>query len=232
MNRFEYEVVDHVGVSGTKEEEMQMAQTDLSRVVPKFEVDPFLFVLTPDPDKVSGSCGEYKSPAQYGTLTKTDNPPKGECWQVPDECAKRGYSDYRWRVNRTLQGVMIHELGHHLERQLYQKTDVTLEEVKSLFPEETDITNYSDKNYAENFAESWRVFVTNPLLLNAINPQKYNFFLTHFNHELSGDYEWFEDSFETMNGIVRNQLETASTNSHIREFLEAEGINYSRDEDA
>jgi hypothetical protein len=73
------------------------------------------------------------------------------CWSFP--C---------YFVNRTPHGVLIHEFGHYVHDLLkYPK-----------LPAEVPITSY-EPNLDERFAETMKVFVCNPNLLEEANPQRY-----------------------------------------------------------
>jgi hypothetical protein len=88
----------------------------------------------------------------------------GQAWSYPG-----------WAVDRTPYGVLAHELGHH--------ADVTRGNVRSAYSSEFSaqlrgaagedrLTNYCP-NDAEWFAEMFRLFVTNPGLLQALRPRTY-----------------------------------------------------------
>lgn len=184
-----------------EEEAIELAFDDLSDLSTDIPIPEFRINLTNKPDSVSGGCGEFKPP--------------NACWVVIPECASRGYSDYRWRVNRTPHGVIIHEIGHYIHQILVEYNHTTNQEIRQIFPPEDDITNYSDKNYRENFAESWRLFVTNKDLLEIIAEEKVEFFEKFFDVP-SRD---LESCYEDYTGLIQSQLESASTNEHIRSSL-------------
>lgn len=180
--------------------ERELALEDISKISTDLEVSQVQIIYTDNPNHVSGSCGEYRNYNQV--------------WVVPGECATRGFSDYRWRVNRTIQGVTLHELGHYLDYQYIQAPG-------EVFPPETDITNYSDTNSRENFAECFRLWASNPDLLGIISPDKEKFIEQYLSTDNHGR---LSESVAEFNGTVSRQLREASTNKHIRAGLRDRGI--------
>lgn len=194
--------VRDVGVDWTDRmiRERKLALEDISKISTEVDVGRVQILYTDNPNHVSGSCGEYRNHNQV--------------WVVPDECATRGFSDYRWRVNRTIQGVTLHELGHYLDYQYLQAPE-------DIFPPETDITNYSDTNSRENFAECFRLWASNPELLEIISPEKAEFIEQYFS---TANHGRLSESVAEFNGTVSRQLREASTNEHIRAGLRDCGI--------
>ena len=206
------EIILHknIDLSQRHKEELNKAVQDLANSKCSFDYTTPDLILTDTMGAIPG-CGLYRYP--------------NSIYIIPDECAKRNYSDYRWRVNRTLHGVIIHEYGHHFERMLYDEDILTESNIKNIFKPKNDITNYSDVNYKENFAESFRVYITNPELLKAINKEKYNFFQKLIKTENDGKLEQW---IETFTGTIRYQLETTNTNKHIRTYMKENNIDYKR----
>ena len=111
-----------------------------------------------NPNKQSGYCGEYI--------------PKTKLIKVfPNSCARpainpvRSWSFPHYFVDRTVLGVICHEFGHyvhyHLGRPKMGKLGL-------------QITKY-EPNMDERFAETMKVFLTNPDLLKYYNPDRYNY---------------------------------------------------------
>lgn len=186
-------------MTDAEERGINLGLDDLEQIETKIEFPAIHVFLTGDPTHVSGSCGEFKSP--------------NESWCCVPECASRGYSDYRWRVNRTPHGVIIHETGHHVHRILARRG--LNREIRSIFPPKQDITSYSGTNYRENFAESFRVYVTMRELLEIIDSKKVEFFDRFF----SVPERDLKKEFEDYTGMIQYQIETANTNEEIRENL-------------
>lgn len=79
-------------------------------------------------------------------------------------------------IDRTCYGVVLHELGHHLDwlaggRKGSYWSD-WCERVKDAAGE-PPLTNYAAENPAEYLAEAARLYVTNPPLLRALRPRTF-----------------------------------------------------------
>jgi len=100
---------------------------------------------------------------------------------APIGLAGRAWSYPGWMVDRTPYGVVAHELGHHADRERGRAEGLPCGEYYSDFGKrvhgnagEAGITSYADAaDYVEWFAECFRLFVTNPGLLQAIRPRTY-----------------------------------------------------------
>lgn len=105
----------------------------------------------------------------------------------PDLCTKpgTGYSFPCHISDRTFLGVMAHELGHHAH---FTRPDV--EEIRKLFPKKGRVTGY-EPNIDESFAETFRLFVLNPDLLEKGRPQRY-WILRDLGFRPSEDRPWQE----------------------------------------
>lgn len=168
-----------------------------SEVVVRFVNDPLVVV---------GDCGEYVD----GTATI-----------VPQECADRGYSHPRWRVNRTVHGVTVHEVGHHIERELVSETDVALSDIKRVFEPDDTVSGYADENYRENFAECFRVYATVPWILHVMCPDRFEF----LNQWVPTDQKQSpRANVDNYTGIIQYQIRTANTNKKLREWLSERGV--------
>lgn len=111
------------------------------------------------------ACAYYRPVAIHIALSNCAHPGRaGASWSWP------GYV-----IDRTPHGVMAHELGHHV--------DHVLSGVKGAYggdfsvglrakTREDKITNYCPNDW-EWFAEIFRLFVTNPDLLQALRPNTY-----------------------------------------------------------
>lgn len=104
-----------------------------------------------------------------------------------ERCAWPGHSGRAWSwpgyvVDRTPYGVVQHELGHHVDIVVsgmshgYQGTFSTRLRKDT---REEPITGYAP-NDAEWFAEIFRLFVTNPHLLQLIRPRTYGWLRSRF----------------------------------------------------
>lgn len=69
-------------------------------------------------------------------------------------------------------GIVCHEFGHYLHDKL---TDCKL-----ILPKEKQITSY-EPDYHERFAESIKLFITNPDLLKQYDPKRYDVIVNKLN---------------------------------------------------
>jgi hypothetical protein len=99
----------------------------------------------------------------------------------PTRCAAIGVSGMAWSypgyiIDRTPHGVMAHELGHHVD---YVRSEDKgsyggdFSERMRAASGEPKLTNYCPNDW-EWFAEMFRLFVTNPLLLEAVRPRTFS----------------------------------------------------------
>lgn len=95
-------------------------------------------------------------------------------------CAAVGVAGQAWSypgyvIDRTPYGVMAHELGHHVDVLFGKVVDRYRSDFSAELRRETGeakITNYCPDD-GEWFAEIFRLFCTNPDLLQAIRPRTY-----------------------------------------------------------
>ena len=99
------------------------------------------------------------------------------CGRPCSEPTTRNWSWPGSTVDRGPYGVLCHELGHHCDWHTGAKKwsygSEYCEEVKQESGE-PGITSYAQENPAEWFAESFRLFVTNPGLLQTLRPLTYS----------------------------------------------------------
>lgn len=119
----------------------------------------------------SYGCGMY-SP-QYRTVIVT-----------VDRCAKpaqgqaRQWSFPGYTADRTPVGVVSHETGHAVDHQLANVSRLKSWQFLVRDNPRERITSY-EPDASEAFAETMRLFITNPLLLAVIAPKRYAF-LRHY----------------------------------------------------
>jgi len=156
----------------------------------------------------TGSCAFYRN---------------GTIWIAPKKCAHPGNGIRSWSwpgntVDRTPYGVVQHELGHHMDL----STKGLFKGWKKL--NEKPITGYhgtgdnwvSDEARREDFAECFRLFITNPGLLLMIRPQTYRFFRYDNGFELVAVRSWKKVLAKAPMGIrraARNKVKAAKRNS-------------------
>lgn len=103
------------------------------------------------------------------------------------KCAGIGYAGQQWScpgytVDRTPYGVVQHELGHHVDVLMSVRTGAYYGDFSQDMRKRADeepITTYCP-NDGEWFAEMFRVFVTNPALLQALRPRTHADLLERF----------------------------------------------------
>lgn len=102
------------------------------------------------------------------------------------EPSARRWSWPGWKTDRTAIGVVAHELGHYIEHYLQELGKMTIDPHRA---EWLDIINNYAKSYrrrkkqvsgyepvpSEAWAESCRLFILNPDLLQQGIPERYNF---------------------------------------------------------
>lgn len=85
-------------------------------------------------------------------------------------------------ADRTPYGVLAHELGHHADWTISKRKGVYFGDASQMMfhaAHEKRISSYAP-NFAEWFAEMFRVFVTNPDLLRILRPRTYGLIGEHF----------------------------------------------------
>lgn len=111
-------------------------------------------------------------------------------------CAAPGLAGRNWSwpgyaVDRTPYGVVAHELGHHVDHQRSERRGSYFGDFSVKLRRdsgEPPLTGYAP-NDVEWFAEMFRLFVTNPILLLNIRPRTYNLMLdAGIKQMLTGDW--------------------------------------------
>ncbi len=105
-----------------------------------------------------------------------------------DKCAKIGRSIPGQKTDRTPYGVLQHELGHHVDH--IRSIPIRKERKDPMFSEivwnksrESPLTSYCPGSWgtgqysSEWFAEMFRLFTTNPLLLKNLRPKTFGVFV-------------------------------------------------------
>ncbi len=143
--------------------------------------------------KAVGTCGYYR---------------RGVIHVAVPACAHKN-ANYSWPgfiSDRTPYGVIQHELGHHVD-EVESKCDVYRNKPGNFFSDqireesgEKPITSYSP-NTMEWFAEIFRLFVTNPLLLERIRPKAYKALTQHFKPVVSLHYAGVMNAFQAPDRI-------------------------------
>ena len=79
-----------------------------------------------------------------------------------------------WLEDYTVLGAVCHELGHHVQLlKGWKRVDRTYYDP---YIKETPVSMYSRSSRPEDFAECFRLFLTNPKLLLALCPMRYAYF--------------------------------------------------------
>lgn len=195
----ENQIISTTDCTDKQQSEIDLARDDLDSLEISFDVDEYRCRVGKGlPRRIPG-CGLYDGES---------------AWVEIEDCARRGYSDYRWRVNRTIHGVVIHESGHHIQKQLTEKTEFGNGDIWSVFRPEETVSSYAGQSSKENFAECWRVYVTCPELLELYGPDRYEFFE---NFAESPRYGSWVQEIADLSGLIKHQIETASTNEIVRQ---------------
>lgn len=104
----------------------------------------------------NGDCGYY----QYRSNTIHIDP--SACAREVANPAMRCWSHPHYFTDRTVYGVLHHEFGHYLHEKLKFPN----------IPKGKQITSY-EPNKDERFAESIKLFISNPMLLKEYNSERY-----------------------------------------------------------
>jgi hypothetical protein len=109
----------------------------------------------------SATCAYYRRGCIYVCVPLCAAPaPVQRCrlWSYP-----------AYRVDRTPYGVVMHELGHHVDSVLGHASNSAAWHAAC---KGSRVTGY-EPNVSEKFAESFRLFTTNPALLRAVAPLRH-----------------------------------------------------------
>jgi hypothetical protein len=132
----------------------------------------------------------------------------------PDACAAPGTAGRQWSwpgyvVDRTPYGVVQHELGHHYDACNGEQEGVLSSACRRITGEDA-ITSYCP-NTAEWFAEIFRLFVTNPDLLEALRPMTYRWLGQRF--KIVEGRDWrnvLADAPERTQAAAQNKVDAAA----------------------
>lgn len=96
-----------------------------------------------------------------------------------EKCSRIGYGPRAWSYpgyisDRTPFGVLQHELGHHWHANAWQGMRELSSDFKRAARGEQPTTSYAP-NVGEDIAESFRLFTTNPTLMAAYRPRRFEF---------------------------------------------------------
>lgn len=136
-------------------------------------------------DWVVGSCAYYRPDTK--SMRKWTRPGINICLdRCGRSCNNLDTRNWSWpgsTTDRTVYGVLCHELGHHVDwltgKRKGKYFSEYCQQVKDEAKEE-GITSYANENSAEWFAEAFRLFVTNPELLMLIRPRTYGILCLKF----------------------------------------------------
>jgi hypothetical protein len=93
---------------------------------------------------------------------------------APSQCAHpgRGYSWPGAACDRTVLGVYYHEVGHHVHANLHHEQQF----LSTLWHLKRPAVSSYEPNPGESFAETFRIFCTNPTLLMLGRPRRWDLF--------------------------------------------------------
>lgn len=97
-------------------------------------------------------------------------------------CRLPSLSPYSWtwpryKADLTPLGVVCHEYGHHVAA-VFRERAVLAPKVRLARAKEKPLTSY-EPNLSETFAESFRLFLTNPTLLAGLRPLRFAALRSH-----------------------------------------------------
>lgn len=98
------------------------------------------------------------------------------CAQLAGEERSRNWSWSGSVTDRTPYGVLAHEMGHHCDWLVGERKGTYFSDHCMKVREEAKepgLTSYANENPAEWYAEAFRLFVTNPLLLKEVRPRTF-----------------------------------------------------------
>lgn len=135
------------------------------------------------------------------------------------------------KTDRTIAGVLCHEVGHYIDFTTRNTINLSLQ-FRSLYGVENTITSY-DLMDIERVAESLRLFILNPMLLKAGRPKTFDILSQHlkplhnwpwkllFSHVKNKQqyFDWCEKWIQKCSHIDKEQMylkEVYSKNSRVR----------------
>lgn len=140
-----------------------------------------------------GACAYYRpdTPAMRKWTTPGINICLDLCGRP---CTENEVRNWTWPgsvTDREPYGVIAHELGHHCDwltgEKKWEYGSEYCEQVMKE-SEEAGITSYAAENPAEWFAESFRLFLTNPDLLRMVRPLTYDILLARWRPVIVGKW--------------------------------------------
>jgi hypothetical protein len=96
-----------------------------------------------------------------------------------------------WRIDRTVYGVVQHEIGHHVWRYATRSAHHKWRTVLRRIPKAARVSGYEPVP-EEAFAETCRVFVLNPDLLKLALPGRYHCLTTTFGLVPTETRDWHD----------------------------------------
>ena len=170
---------------------------------------PEFFIAKNSSEWDVNSCGYYRTGRHAGRPDRICIAPFLCAPEVPKGARQWSYPGYV--VDRTVYGVIAHELGHHVDCVRSEELGLPVGKYCGGWSEqlmeatgEEPITTYAP-NHAEWFAEIFRLFVTNPDLLKQLRPKIYG--------ELESVYKpieprgWEEVLFDAPEKVVKAAAE-------------------------
>lgn len=115
-----------------------------------------------------GHFGYYRENEIWVNVEDSSWPVKvqGRAWSYPGN-----------KTDRTASGILFHELGHHM----VANTKMNPEQWRAIVDKfKSEAVSGYEPNYEESFAETARVFSSNPDLLRLACPNRYQYFTQYF----------------------------------------------------
>lgn len=95
-----------------------------------------------------------------------------------------------YKTDLTPYGVLCHEIGHHVDRLLGSRGDVSERKAwRDVVAVEEEVSGY-EPNHQEAFAEAFRLFLTNPDLLKNGRPERWEYFTEKLQLSPPHEHRW------------------------------------------
>jgi len=96
-----------------------------------------------------------------------------------------------YKADKTIIGVLAHETGHHIENCLKMREGGFLGNMLNFIFLNKKISSYEPNKY-EAFAETMRLFITNPDLLKIYSPDRYTTLIKYLKLKPVITHKWYE----------------------------------------
>lgn len=112
------------------------------------------------------------------------------CLRVNDTRCVWSWPGYK--SDLTALGVAAHELGHHVEHTMGKSLVIGAYRILRNGTHEEPLTTHGRLSPSEDFAESMKLYVTNPSLLSQLRPMRYTFIADNLGVRSAETRDWRE----------------------------------------